>query len=168
MTLTKTQQIMLISNFSSMRPYIDKVIKTASVISYVTKEADKDGMDLYFASDTVNAKKCASSTDVESEVKKMKIVDGTCDMQNCLLNVLEPVLVPNMRPTSIYVFTDAIWEPENSLDAIIRMCIEHLVKTKERPSTLMLQFIQFGEDEHGTKLLHHLDDDCAETHGPVR
>lgn len=156
---------MLIDNFSSMRPHIDKVIKTASVISYVTKEADKDGMDLYFTSDTVNAKKCASSTDVESEVNKMKIVDGRCDMRNCLNNILEPVLIPNMRPTSIYVYTDAIWEPGTpEVDDIIKTCIKHLVESRERPSTLMIQFIQFGQDVDGTERLRHLDDDCAETH----
>lgn len=156
---------MLIDNFSSMRRHKDKLLKTARVISYVAKVADKNSMDLYFTSDTTRPIKCSSSTEIESTIKKTRSIDGTCNMTNCLHDILQSILLPCMRATSIYVYTDGVWEPGNpDVDSVIKRSIRHLADKWKPQSTLMFQFIQFGNDREGGERLRHLDDDCKETH----
>ncbi|KAI8654030.1 Protein kinase domain-containing protein [Fusarium sp. Ph1] len=155
-------QILLIDNFNSMRYYSGQVAKTARVISYVTKVADTDGMDLYFASDPTKPHNYTTSTAVELAVKKMKFVDGKCNMKNCLLNITRAVFKDGkngIKPTSIYVYTDAVWEDASEVAGVIKMSISRLVEAKEDPSTLMFQFIQFGSDRNGTICLRKLDND---------
>ncbi|KAM6509941.1 hypothetical protein FALCPG4_017577 [Fusarium falciforme] len=163
-------QIILIDNFYSMRQYQDLVAKTARVISYVTKVADDNGMDLFFASDPTKSQKHTTSKTVEQAIKRMKIVKGKCHMKNCLLNIMKAVFKGDqntIKPTSIYVYTDAVWEDANEVASVIKTAIGRLAEVKEDNSTLMFQFIQFGNDEQGTEYLRKLDDECKETHGTV-
>ncbi|KAM5360453.1 hypothetical protein ACJZ2D_013731 [Fusarium nematophilum] len=164
------EQIMLVDNFSSMKPHMDKVCKTARVISYVAKVADDNEMDLYFASDPTTPLKCSSSTAIESAIRKMKTVEGKCNMRNCLNDILKQAWgdgVGAVNSTSIYVYTDGVWEPgEDHVDHVIKRAIGQLVEAKEPSSTLMIQFIQFGRDETGSARLRYLDDKCTEVHDP--
>lgn len=160
-----SEQIMLIDNFSSMSSHRDAVAKTARAISYVTKVADKDGMDLYLASNTSTATKCVSSTVLESKIRKVRTVDGMCNLRNCLDDILKPVFQHPIKPTSLYVYTDGVWEPGiPEVHLVIKDSIERLVKAGKPPTTLMFQFIQFGDDAEGTERLRYLDDECRETH----
>ncbi|KAJ4317349.1 hypothetical protein N0V84_007406 [Fusarium piperis] len=160
-------QIILIDNFISMQPYIKEVAKTARVVSYVTKVADTDGMDLFFASDSTKSQKHTTSTTVESAIKGMKLVKGKCNMKNCLHNITKAVFKDGIKPTSIYVYTDAVWEDADEVANVIKKSIARLVEAKEDPSTLMFQFIQFGNDKDGTICLQKLDNECKEKHGTV-
>lgn len=163
-------QIFLIDNFNSMLQYSAQIAKTARVISYVTKVADTDGIDLYFASDSTKPYNYTTSTAIESAIKRMKFVEGKCNMKKCLLNITKAVFKDGrkgIKPTSIYVCTDAVWEDANEVAAVIKKSIARLVEAEEDPSTLMFQFIQFGNDGNGTKCLRKLDNECKETHGTV-
>ncbi|KAF4981161.1 hypothetical protein FZEAL_2995 [Fusarium zealandicum] len=166
-TLRGREQIMLIDNFASMSPHMDNVAKTARVIGYVAKTADNDGMDLYFASDTTKSRTCKSSTAVEAAIRKAKAVEGSCNMQRCLVDILEPVWKKLERgmSASIYVYTDGVWEPgEDQVKSVIKEAIRRLSKAHKPAITLMFQFIQFGEDAKGTERLEYLDDMCKEEH----
>ncbi|KAF4460055.1 serine threonine kinase [Fusarium albosuccineum] len=159
-------QIMLIDNFASMRRHMDRVAMTARVVSYVTKIADKDGMDLYFASDTRKPQKCWSSRAIQSAIKSIETVEGNCHMQKCLDDIMNQVWTNGMKATSIYVFTDGVWDPgdDHGVDMVIRQSINRLVHAGALPTKLMFQFIQFGRNERGTARLKYLDDDCVEMH----
>ncbi|KAJ3526325.1 hypothetical protein NM208_g11246 [Fusarium decemcellulare] len=159
-------QIMLIDNFASMETHMPQVAKTARVISYVAKVADDNGMDVYFASDPTRSKKCSCSTAVESAIKVEKTVKGECNMFKCLNDILETVWENGLKPTSIYIYTDGVWESDDDhrVDFLIKQSIQRLVEAKKQPSTLMFQFIQFGQDEKGSKRLQQLDDNYTERH----
>ncbi|EEU36982.1 uncharacterized protein NECHADRAFT_52172 [Fusarium vanettenii 77-13-4] len=163
-------QVILIDNFTSMKPHADQVAKIARVISYITKVASKKPTLLFFASDSTKPLKCSTSSQVESAIRNMKLVEGSCSMKICLNNILQAVLPDNKRikPTSIYVCTDGVWERLNDVKHIIKTSIDRLIEAKEDPSTLMFQFIQFGDNDRGTERLQELDDDCKQEHEQVR
>jgi hypothetical protein len=153
-----------------MRPYIDQVAKTARVISYITTVADTGGMDLYFASDPTESQKHTTSTAVEYAIRSMEFVDGRCSMKICLLNIMEGLFKDGksgIKPTSVYVYTDGVWEGINDVKSVIRKSISRLIEGKEDPSRIMFQFIQYGNDDQGTARLQELEDECKERHDGV-
>ncbi|KAF5983768.1 serine threonine kinase [Fusarium coicis] len=157
-------QIMLIDNFKSMRQYMKKVEETARVISYVAKAVDKDGMELYAASEIAKKPRiCKTSSQIEKAINRMPTVDGTCNMRGCLDTILDRVLVGRkVKPTSIYIYTDGIWEPgADQVKFSIKRAIDYLIKCKQPSSTLMFQFVQFGSDTEGTGRLKYLDNKCV-------
>ncbi|KAM0494684.1 hypothetical protein ACHAP8_008554 [Fusarium lateritium] len=161
-------QIMVIDNFSSMKEHKQNVVRTARVVSYVAKVADNDGMELYAASEAARTPlKCKKSSQIETAIANMKTVSGTCDMQRCLNLILERVLVGNkVKPTSIYVYTDGIWEPgADQVKFTIQRAIDYLIRCRQPSSTLMFQFIQFGDNPQGRSRLQFLDDKCTRKHG---
>ncbi|KAF5964031.1 serine/threonine protein kinase [Fusarium bulbicola] len=159
-------QIMLIDNFKSMGQYRTKVKKTARVISYVAKAVDEDGMELYAASEIAKKPRiCKTSWQIEKAITRMPTVDGTCNMRRCLDTILDRVLVGRkVKPTSIYVYTDGVWEPGvDQVKFSIKRAIDYLIKCGQPSSTLMFQFVQFGNDTEGTVRLKFLDNKCANT-----
>lgn len=155
---------MLIDNFKSMRQYMKKVEETARVISYVAKAVDKDGMELYAASEIAKKpQKCKNSSQIEKAITKMPTVDGTCNMRGCLDTILDRVLVGRkVKPTSIYIYTDGVWEPgADQVKFSIKRAIDYLIKCGQPSSTLMFQFVQFGSDTEGTGRLKFLDNKCV-------
>ncbi|RTE80701.1 hypothetical protein BHE90_004790 [Fusarium euwallaceae] len=160
-------QIFLVDNFDSMRQWMGEIAITARVISYVTKVADNDGMDLIFASEPTKSRNHSKSTAVESAIRKMKFAHGKCNMKNCLLKIIKGIFKDgknSIKPTSIYVYTDGNWDDADEVKAVIKKSIRHLVNAEEDPSTLMFQFIRFGDDKDGTECLRQLDDKCKEQH----
>lgn len=156
-------QIMLIDNFKSMQQYRAKVTKTARVISYVAKAVDEDGMELYAASEIAKKPRiCKTSSQIEKAIARMPTVDGTCNMRGCLDTILDRVLVGRkVKPTSIYVYTDGVWEPGvDQVKFSIKRAIDYLIKCGQPSSTLMFQFVQFGSDTEGTGRLKFLDNKC--------
>ncbi|KAG5789539.1 hypothetical protein H9Q69_011400 [Fusarium xylarioides] len=162
-------QILVIDDYGSMKEHRRNVAETARVISYSVKVSDKDGMDLYFASDSCNPQKCQNSSDVEAKVRSKATVDGRCDMKKCLEDVMDQVKANGTKPTGIYIFTDGIWDPDHKpeVDDVIHESIKLLIEKKAKPADLMFQFIQFGHDPEGSKRLKFLDDDCKRTHRGV-
>ncbi|KAF5686286.1 serine threonine kinase [Fusarium circinatum] len=159
-------QIMLIDNFKSMRQHMKKVAETARVISYVAKTVDKDGMELYAASEIAKKPRiCKTSSQIEKAITRMSTVDGTCNMRRCLDTILDRVLVGRkVKPASIYVYTDGVWEPGvDQVKFSIKRAIDYLIKCGQPSSTLMFQFVQFGNDTEGTGRLKFLDNKCANT-----
>ncbi|KAH7254686.1 hypothetical protein B0J15DRAFT_494753 [Fusarium solani] len=160
-------QIIVIDNSKSMESHVEHVAKTARVISYFTKVADTDAMDLFFTSDSTIPRKVSTSTAVEVAIRRMKFYYGKCDMADCLDNIMTALLRDGkgyIKPTSIYVYTDANWKEDNDVESVIRDSIRRLAFANQRPSTLMFQFIQFGDDSNGKSRLQHLDDTCKEHH----
>jgi hypothetical protein len=154
---------MLVDNFGSMETHKAKAMRTARAISYVAKIADDNGMEVFAASETTkNPVICNSSGKVEKTIKKMKTVKGKCNMHKCLDDILNRVLVPeHFRPTSIYIYTDGVWEPgDDEVKGLISRAIDFLDKHGHRSSALMFQFIRFGNDPTGTERLDYLDNQC--------
>ncbi|KAF5628942.1 serine threonine kinase [Fusarium sp. NRRL 52700] len=156
-------QIILFDNFKSMDVYKLQAMKTARVISYVAKEADNDGMEVYAASRTFYGPiKCKNSTEVEAAIDRFETVQGTCKLRKCLDNILDRVLrKESFKPTSIYILTDGIWEPgEDQVKFAVNRAIKFLIDHQRPSSAIMFQFVQFGDDQKGKERMRKLDDEC--------
>ncbi|KAF4999923.1 hypothetical protein FGRMN_2161 [Fusarium graminum] len=156
-------QIFLLDDFESMRTHRQKAMKTARVISYVAKEADNDDMEVYAASRVAKGPiTCRNSTEVETVIGKFKTVHGTCNLRQCLDKILNRVLKKNcFKPTSIYIFTDGIWElGDDHVKFAISRAIKFLIEHQLPSSALMFQFVQFGSDPLGEARMKSLDNEC--------
>lgn len=146
-----------------MQGYKLQAMKTARVISYVAKEADDDGMEVYAASKTYYGPiKCNNSTEVEAAISKLEIVQGTCELRKCLNDILDRVLKKaSFKPTSIYILTDGVWAPgEDRVKFAITRAIKFLIDHRLPSSAIMFQFIQFGDDQKGEERMRKLDNEC--------
>ncbi|KAI1031120.1 hypothetical protein LB504_000076 [Fusarium proliferatum] len=157
------EHIFIVDNFSSMQPHMEKVKRTARVISYITKLADHNGMEVFAASETTMAPKiCKHSIQVEKAIGNFKTVRGTCRMRKCLDDILNRILVERpFKPTSIYIFTDGVWEQgEDQVEFAVNRTTQFLIKHGLPSSSIMFQFIQFGHNAEGAARMKRLDDDC--------
>ncbi|KAF5589677.1 serine threonine kinase [Fusarium pseudoanthophilum] len=157
------EQIFIIDNFTSMQPHMEKVKKAARVISYVTKLADHNGMEVFAASETTMTPKiCKHSIQVERAIGNFKAVRGTCRMRKCLDDILNRILIERpFKPTSIYIFTDGVWEQgDDQVEFAVNRATQFLIKHGLPSSSIMFQFIQFGHNAEGAARMKRLDDDC--------
>ncbi|RSL44910.1 hypothetical protein CEP53_011015 [Fusarium sp. AF-6] len=136
-------QITLIDNFISMRPHREHLAKTARVISYFTKVADDD--------ERKNIQPVQQLKWQSGGIMTMAFKDGQ----------------DSIKPTDIYVYTDGMWEDAHEVENVIKAAIRRLVDAKQDPSTLMIQFIQFGNDQNGSHYLQMFDEGYSETHGAM-
>lgn len=160
----------MIDDCDSLRQHRYSIAITARVISYTVKTTDKNGMDLYFASDSVNPQSCHNSSAVEKSINKKRPVYGLCDMAKCLDDVLKDVRSSGMKPTSIYIFTDgrcSLDDKDDGVKKVIYEAITNLVEARRKPRDLMFQFVQFGRDPDAFKLLKSFDDDCKRVENGV-
>lgn len=153
---------MLIDNMGSMEPHMPQVKRAARVITYVTKATHENGVDVRIASSMDKKLNYKDSSGIEATIEKTNIVAGGCTMGLCIGNILAGVLRRAMNPTSIYIYTDGVWEPgeEDKVESEIYRAIDFLAKHELPPARLMLQFIRFGDDREGVRRLQHLDYNC--------
>ena len=160
----------MIDDCESLRDHRYSIAMTARVISYTVKITDKNGMDLYFASDSVNPQGCHNSSAVEKKINKKRSVEGSCDMAKCLDDVLKDVRKNGMKPTSIYILTDgrcSLTDNGKGVKEVIYDAIMSLVEAKRIPRDLMFQFVQFGRDPEAYELLKSFDDDCKKVENNI-
>ncbi|KAH6894586.1 kinase-like domain-containing protein [Thelonectria olida] len=159
------EQLILIDDFASMKRHKHDVQVAARVISYYVKRVDPDKMELYFTSE-VKPHQCQTSSALETAINNHEFKTGCCSMRMNLSQILRNIVArPAFRTKafSIYVFTDAEWEPGPArVDQVIAGAARKL-QDEELPSEhIMIQFIRFGDSPVGRERLRHLDDDIVE------
>ncbi|RGP78926.1 serine threonine kinase [Fusarium longipes] len=156
-------QIMVIDDHQTLAAHKDDMKQSAKVISNMAKTAGGNGMDLYRASPGARRPHtCKTGLQIEEAISEMHSVGGTCNMVNCLKNVLDKVLVRSgVKPTSIYIYTDGVWNTEaRDVARVICEAMEYLSKHGQPSSTLLFQFIQFGNSVKATQQLASLKGRC--------
>jgi hypothetical protein len=147
-----------------MRSHKHDVQVAARVISYYVKRVDPDKMELYFASEA-DPYQCQTSSALETAINNHEFSSGYCAMRIYLGQILRNIVArPTFRtkPFSIYVFTDAEWEPGvATVDRVIAEAAEKLKDQGLPPEHIMIQFIRFGDSLVGRERLRHLDDDIV-------
>jgi hypothetical protein len=148
-----------------MQKHWPQVCKAFEVLAYLVKEADPNGMELYFTnSDAFGQQK--------NRTKLLRLLHSvqTCGqggLESSLSKILDRCIRPGLlhpllgrarRGVNIYVFTDGIWHGEdNTLCGIDEAIMRTAAKMTTRNS-IGIQFIQFGHNATGTRRLHMLDD----------
>ena len=155
-----------------MQPFKSKVGKVISLLAYMLKGSDEDGLDIFFTQSLhkVNSKRSSKLTSaIDAET-----FHGISDMRGRLQSLLQEhinkfgTMVPSpkklwghappqpQRPLSFYILTDAKWQPTD-VGALIKYIVE-CMKAKRLPKEhVAFSFIRFGEDQASIEKLNVLD-----------
>jgi hypothetical protein len=163
-----------------MSPYWDDVKSVFEVLAKIVKSADPNGIDLYFtmSEERYNSKKWG----VNSSSKLVRIVNerrhrirGSSNISYRLYSILalyemELTNVHNLRrggtvrPLSLYVLTDGVWEPGCDPSSTVKHLVDKLIEFgyPKDSHQLGIQFISFGKDPQGLGRLKDLDDNLGQ------
>jgi hypothetical protein len=155
--------------------------KVFGVLAYVIKLADSDGVDLRFTTslEVINSMKHygpflsrnSSTKLVDAVHERRSKIKGTSNIEWTLdpilarytqklveANTMKPGSM--VRPLSIYVLTDGVWEEGEGCDpsAAIGRAVDRMVGLGYPASQIGIQFIVFGNSEKGWEKIRTLDD----------
>ncbi|KAL9125734.1 MAG: hypothetical protein Q9217_005105 [Psora testacea] len=171
--LNGRDHIFVIDNTESMRAHRNDVLKVISLLTYMLKVSDPNGLDVCFtqATQKVNSGK---STKLSTAVSQVAF-RGISDMRTRLSHILQEhknkfgtTTTPSgswyrnagppeaQKPLSFYVLTDGKWQP-NDVGPIIIALVESMRANHLPKDHVGIQFIRFGEDSRGIDRLNHLD-----------
>lgn len=157
-----------------MRAYRDNISKVVSLLTYMLKALDPDGLDVCFtqSSQKVHA---GNSTTITTAVRQVPY-QGYSNMRTRLSHILQehkhrfgtssPPSGPwykragppkSPRPLSFYVLTDGNWQPRNEVGPTITSLVEGMRKHRLPKEHVGIQFIRFGDDPNGIDRLNYLD-----------
>lgn len=156
-----------------MKQYQENIEEVVSLLAYMLKPSDKDGLDLYFTQDLqkVNSKK---SSKLSRSIHNMHF-SGISDMRGKLHNILQEhrnksgVHVSflktllgrqsqqSQRRLSFYILTDAKWQPNNDVGGRIRDLVRTMRHKGHSKEYVAIQFIRFGDDPASIDKLDRLD-----------
>ncbi|KIW23768.1 uncharacterized protein PV07_11945 [Cladophialophora immunda] len=168
--LRSRDHIFILDDGESMTPYWNDVTKLYSnLISLIKrKKLDPNGSELRFIISD-EGKENFHTTKLKNMVRrKTEKLNGESDFAHRLDEILQRTQKKltkdlDMRPISLYVFTDGKWQPGiRQLDAVARS-IQRLVNLLEekgmKEQMVGIQFIRFGNDEEGMERLRWLDEE---------
>ncbi|KXS93981.1 hypothetical protein AC578_7678 [Pseudocercospora eumusae] len=168
-SLRDRDHVFIIDDSKTMKKHWPDVIELVRVLAYATKSMDPDGIELYYLRDGAGAKYKHSSDLVKS------VEHHTARGETSLDQVFDSYLrkycraidkskswksvFSKLKPCSIYVLTDGVLAAGNHEQGreAIRILVEDLISHKLPRFQIGVQFISFGNDENGLKLLHGLD-----------
>ncbi|RFU28626.1 hypothetical protein B7463_g7721, partial [Scytalidium lignicola] len=174
--LNKRDHVFLIDNSASMEPHWHDVIALLGVLAWMIKDADPDGLELYFTvSDGVpiRAKDTTPLVNALTSASRLGATNITFSLSNILdgyqskLREQKPRRSPwktprkglkDVRRMSLYIFTDGKWEGSDDAVTPIRNLVNHLKHLGFEKGQVGIQFISFGNDPEGLKRLKILDD----------
>ncbi|KAH7313156.1 hypothetical protein BKA65DRAFT_517427 [Rhexocercosporidium sp. MPI-PUGE-AT-0058] len=165
--------VFLVDDSSSMVKHWPDVTKVIEGLSYILKDADKDGLDLYF---TISAQSTLQEKHTSSLVRlverhKQRDPDANTEINfrlNQILDRYKAKLDNNgwwskkpPKPLSLYILTNGVWEAECKPEIPIKNVVQKLQDLRKDREQIGIQFISFGNDKIGMERLRHLDDDLT-------
>jgi hypothetical protein len=144
-----------------------------AILSYLTKDADPNGLEVYFTVSDGRATKARNTTPLLASIKTRSQL-GTTNISLGLSYILNDYrsrlheqkrhrlfprkVLKDVRPMSLYVLTDGIWEPPADASTPIRSLVKELQELGLQRTQVGIQFIRFGEDPEALERLQALDD----------
>ena len=158
-----------------MLPHRMNAIEVVSLLGYILKGSDPNGLDVYFTQST-QIIHSSRSTDLSTAVSRAPF-RGMSDMRTRLSQILQEhiakfgtTIAPSkhwyswksrppeaQRPLSFYVLTDGIWQPRSEVGPVIKALVESMRVHKLPKEHVGIQFIRFGDDSEAIARLDHLD-----------
>ena len=156
-----------------MKQYKEKIERVISLLAYMLKNSDKDGLDMFFTQTVtkVNSKK---SSKISTSIHQEPFV-GVSNMRGKLQIILQEHInkfgtsyqppkplfrrkprPESQRPLSFYILTDAKWQPTD-VGGLIKDLVQSMIAKRCPKEHVAIQFIRFGEDEAGIEKLDRLD-----------
>ena len=156
-----------------MKQHKDKMERVISLLAYMVKKSDKDGLDIFFTQ-TVTKVNSQKSSKISASIHQVTFT-GVPDMRGRLQSILQEhinkfgtlIQAPKpligrqpppqpQRPLSFYILTDAKWQPTD-VGQLIKDLVQSM-RAKDCPKEhVAIQFIRFGEDQASIDKLDELD-----------
>lgn len=163
-------KVFLIDDSRSMSPHWKNVLKVFETLSYIVKGQDPDGFDLWFTGPGKPLKQCSKTTDAVQAAKLRKL-SGTTDITNKLSQIFDDYIealekpktnffgrpAKPVKPLSLYVFTDGVWEKDCNPRDLVESFVRQLVALNKVKGKVGIQFISFGQDPVGLARMELLD-----------
>ncbi|TVY91861.1 Serine/threonine-protein kinase [Lachnellula willkommii] len=167
--------VFLIDDSVSMKPHWDKtddspgVVKVFEALSYLVKETDDDGIDLLFTVSGERVSDRKSTTKLVQLVKEREHqgntdinlrVNGLFEDYKAEFNKRKNLFskdLKKVKPLSLYIFTNGVWEEGSDLSEIIRRLVRKLEDVGRTREQVGIEFISFGADPVGLKRMEYLD-----------
>ena len=164
-------QLFVIDDSITMANHTDSLYHTIKALFAFACKLDPDRVEVVFASDPTRViKDRRFSGGAEYLARKVlnhfdsSISLGITNMESKLGDILQQMTWT--KKTSIYVMTDAIWQPSDEpgggVERPLRALMKRLMGSSKARDFITLQFIYFGDDASGIKRLKYLDDRLAE------
>lgn len=164
-------QVFLIDDSESMNQHWKQVREVFEALSYIVKQVDPDGFDLWFtggsnkpmencqkstaALQAVESRRGKGATDIN--VKLTQIFDAYIDdLQKPRHRLLSRVSKP-IKPLNLYVLTDGVWEEHCDPSSLVGNFVRQLDDLRKVKGSVGIQFISFGQDPVGLKRMRDLD-----------
>ena len=151
----------------------DSVVNLFEGLSYILKDVDKNGLDLFFTISRLHAESEKHTSALVTMVEKRKPTDRNAKTEinfrlTHILDKYKAKLDDNSwwtkkpKPLSLYILTNGIWEDECRPEIPIMNTVRKLEDLRKDREQIGIQFISFGNDPKGLERLRHLDDDITE------
>ncbi|CZR62093.1 uncharacterized protein PAC_11990 [Phialocephala subalpina] len=155
----------------SMKPYWPELVALVGGLAYVVKNCDPDGIELSY---TISPKP-VQSKDSSKLVASLNATTplGKSNVGNALNRILTKYEEKlgrlhgsgiasharvNVRPLSLYILTDGVWQHKCDAATPIRTLVKTLRGFNMGKGQVGIQFIRFGNDPTGVQRLVDLDD----------
>jgi hypothetical protein len=153
------------------------------VLAYLVKELDDDGLDMSFTISSQekkfnHASKAVAYLDAMHPNGLANINMRLSKLLMRYVNELEHPTPRNrfslrtrqssVKPLSLYIFTDGVWQPGYDGVPPIEALIEKLTALHLPKEQVGIQFIRFGNSEEGIKKLEYLDSGLRKKFGKQR
>ena len=157
-----------------MEPHREQVRKVLELLSYLTKDFDPDGLDLYFTTDPEKLKPknnaqmlkeldCRPAHGYPDMRERFAAITGEYQNRFGKRNKFSKIRHPNSTPwkgprrLSLYVLTDGVWHNKCTLRTEVKTLVEYLIGHKLTNKQIGIQFIRFGNNQTGIDRLKVLD-----------
>lgn len=152
------------------------------VLAYLVKELDDDGLDMSFTISSqekkfTHASKAVAYLDAMHPNGLANINMRLSKLLTRYVNELEHpprnrfslrTRQSPIKPLSLYIFTDGIWQPGYDGVPPIEALIEKLTALRLPKEQVGIQFIRFGDSPEGIKRLEYLDSGLRKKFGKQR
>lgn len=173
-SMNQRDHIFLIDNSATMKQYTRNIERVVSLLAYMLKKSDKDGLDIYFTQ-TLTKVNSQKSSRISISIHQEPF-QGITDMRGRLQNVMQEhinnfgtLITPPkhifgrrsppqpQRPLSFYILTDAKWQPNDVGGFIKDQVVQRMIAKSCPKEHVAIQFIRFGHDQASIKKLDGLD-----------
>ena len=156
-----------------MQQYRREMTKVVELLAYMLKSLDEDGLDIYFTQSPtkINSSKSTNlvrsiyqvpfqgATDMAGRLQQ--IMHGHIKMLGILTYVQKPFYrrqpaATPQKPWSIYILTDAKWQPTD-VGGFIKKLVDTMREKNCSKEHVAIQFIRFGNDRASINKLNELD-----------
>lgn len=155
----------LIDDAESMKPHEAEVKRILGILAYLLKDADPDGMELYFTGAPGKLKSKDPSKLIERFLanKPKGLTDIRIRFDSIIDRYIERMdkswfrkKIKPIRSLNIYVLTNGIWQPNVDLAPSINRLLANLGEEGWKYQ-VGIQFISFGHDSEALKRLEKID-----------